>query len=576
MTDQYTSWPDVEIDGSPLTDRVRTGLAEVIVDNHLLLPDMFTMVFDDPDQDIITQSRVRVGSTVRIKAQSLENAASELLIGGEVTALEAEYDGGRDRTVVRGYDRSHRLHRGRRVETYQNVKVSDVAQTVAGRAGLEVGTIDDSGSVLPYISQVNLTDWDFLKARARELGFEVGVFDGKFYFRRPVQSTSGPEPGDADATQPEQLVYGRDLTSFRPRVNSSAQVTQVNVRAWDPANKAALIGSADATASHAALTNNPGGLAQSFGSPEQLVHDRPLASQSAVDDVARSVAELVGSAFAEAEGVALGNAKLRAGTAVSVGQVADTFSGKYTLTRTRHVFDDDGYRTEFEISGRQDRSTLGLISLGATNGSASAGGPPVPGVFIGQVTNNDDPDHLGRVKLKFPWLSDNFESDWTRVASVGAGPNSGVVFIPEVDDEVVCACEFGDFRRIFVLSALHNGKDKPHLGDALVDGGKVKRRGVVSRKGHKLIFLDDDGKSGIAMISSDGKLKVSLNESKTEIHIHSQGKVTIDTASDAISIKGGSDVTIEAQGNLRLKGNAGVKVESSAVVEMSGSLIKLN
>jgi uncharacterized protein involved in type VI secretion and phage assembly len=200
----------------------------------------------------------------------------------------------------------------------------------------------------------------------------------------------------------------------------------------------------------------------------------------------------------------------------------------------------------------------------------------VPGVFIGQVTNNDDPDHLGRVKLKFPWLSDSYESDWTRVASVGAGPSSGVVFLPEVDDEVLCACEFGDFRRIFVLSPLHNGKDKPHLGDGLVDGGKVKRRGIVSRRGHKLIFLDDDGKSGVAMISSDGKLRVSLNESRTEIHISSQGKITIDTASDAISIKGGSDVTIEAQGSLHLKGNAGVKVESSAVVEMSGSLIKLN
>ena len=96
-----------------------------------------------------------------------------------------------------------------------------------------------------------------------------------------------------------------------------------------------------------------------------------------VDDTARAVAEHLGSSFAEAEGVALGNAKLRAGSAVSVGQVADTFSGKYTLTRTRHVFDNDGYRTEFEISGMQDRSTLGLVSLGATNGAVSAGGPPV-------------------------------------------------------------------------------------------------------------------------------------------------------------------------------------------------------
>ena len=73
--------------------------------------------------------------------------------------------------------------------------------------------------------------------------------------------------------------------------------------------------------------------------------------------------------------MAVGNAKLRAGSAVSIAQVGDTFLGKYTLTRTRHVFDDDGYRTEFEISGMQDRSTLGLMSLERAPSSRPLVGP---------------------------------------------------------------------------------------------------------------------------------------------------------------------------------------------------------
>jgi uncharacterized protein involved in type VI secretion and phage assembly len=575
--DALTSWPEVEIDGTTLADNLRTGLTGVVVDDHIHLPDMFTMVFDDPQHKLITDAGVRVGSAVTIKATTVGSSTPDVLIGGEVTALEASYDGGWDRTIVRGYDKSHRLHRGRRTETYQNVKVSDVAQTVAHRAGLEVGTVDDSGAVLPFVSQVNVTDWDFLKARARELGFEVGVVDGKFYFRKPVRATTGPEPGDADSQGAEQLVYGRDLISFRPRVSSSAQVAQIHVRAWDSDNKAVLVGSADPVASHAHLADDPASLAQNFGSPEYVVHNRPLPSQSDVDDTAKAVAEHLGSSFAEAEGVSVGNTKLRAGTAISVSQVADAFQGKYTLTRTRHVFDDDGYRTEFEISGMQDRSTLGLVSLGATNGAAAGGSPAVPGVFIGQVTNNDDPQKLGRLKLKFPWLSDNYESDWARVAAVGAGPDSGVMFLPEVDDEVLCACEFGDLRRVFVLSPLHNGKDKPNLGDGLVDGGKVKRRGVVSRKGHKLIFLDDDSKSGIALITSDGNLKLSLNETGSEITIHCKGKVTLQTDSDDIAIKSGANVSIQAQGNVKVSGSTGVKVDGGGgMLEMSGSLIKLN
>ena len=195
MSDALTSWPDVEIDGAPLRGSLQSGLTDIVVDNHLHLPDMFTMVFDDPQHDLLSQAGLKVGSAVSIKGASVGSDTPELLIGGEVTAVEADYDGGWDRTIVRGYDKSHRLHRGRRTETYQNVKVSDVAQTVASRAGLDIGKVDDSGAVLPFVSQVNATDWDFLKARARELGFEVGVFDGQFHFRKPTEFDDGPGAG---------------------------------------------------------------------------------------------------------------------------------------------------------------------------------------------------------------------------------------------------------------------------------------------------------------------------------------------------------------------------------------------
>jgi hypothetical protein len=146
-----------------------------------------------------------------------------------------------------------------------------------------------------------------------------------------------------------------------------------------------------------------------------------------------------------------------------------------------------------------------------------------------------------------------------------------------VDDEVLCACEFGDLRRVFVLSPLHNGKDKPSLGDGLVDGGKVKRRGIVSRKGHKIVFLDDDSKSGIALLSSDGNLKVSLNETNSEITIHCKGKVTLQTDSDDIALNSGADVTIQAQGSVKVSGSSGVTVDGGGgEVSLSGSLVKLN
>ena len=94
----------------------------------------------------------------------------------------------------------------------------------------------------------------------------------------------------------------------------------------------------------------------------------------------------------------------------------------------------------------------------------TAGGPADHGMVVGDVTTNDDPDKLGRVKLMFPWLSDDYESDWARLVQLGAGPDSGAVFLPEVNDEVLVAFEFGDVRRPYVLGGLFNGRTSRALG----------------------------------------------------------------------------------------------------------------
>jgi phage protein D len=563
--------PRIEVEGQAMADEVDVLLEQVLVDDHLHLPDMFLLSFRDVDHSVAKQAHLHIGSKVKISAPTPTGGGLEVLIEGEVTSMEAEYDALGSRAVVRGYDGSHRLHRGRVTQTYQNVKDSDIARTVAGRAGLQPGTIDDSQTTHEHVSQVNLSDWDFLKARGDEIGFEVAVSEGKLHFRRPKPSEGAPAQGDFQSSDPLQLVFGQDLLEFRPRVSSSEQVKDVKVRGWDPKAKHAVIGSAPAGTTSVKLPDSPGGLAQKFGGPTYVAVDHPLSTQREVDVTAKAVAEQIGSAVAEAEGVARGNPKLRAGTPVSVGVVADDFVGRYTLTHTRHVFDSRGYRTRFEVSGRQDRSLLGLVVNGAV--PASAAGPPIYGVVVAQVTNNDDPEKTGRVKLKFPWLSDGYESDWARMTQVGAGPDSGASFMPEVNDEVLVAFEFGDVRRPVVIGGLHNGVDKPKLGDGLFDNGKVKRRGVISRKGHKVVLFDDPGKSGIALITSNGSIRISLNETKNEIHVFCKGKVRIESQ-DELSIKSQAKVSIEGQ-QLELKASGSAKL-SGGSVEVSGQPIKLN
>ena len=579
MAQSFHVWPDIQLNGSDLSDEMEALLEQVVVDHHQHLPDMFAITFHDPDRDVLGKLNATIGDTVTIKVTP-PGGSPETLIKGEVTGFEAEYGASRLRTVLRGYDMSHRLHRGRRTETYKNVTDSDIARTVASRASLTVGKIDSTSGTHDHVSQANQSDWDFLKSRAREIGYELAMEDGKFNFRKPIQASAAPQNGTyQNHNDPLQLVFGDDLIEFRPRVTSAEQVNDVKVRGWDPVQKQAVIGSANAaTVTTDSLRDNPSSLANKFGSPTFTAVNRPLAQQAQVDGAAGSIAELISSAFAEADGLANGNPKLKAGATVSVGVVGDKFSGKYTLTSARHVFGEQGYRTHFVISGRQDRSLLGLASLGSSNGHASAGGAPINGVVVALVTDNNDPNNAARVKLKFPWLDDNYESDWARITQLGAGPDSGAHFIPEVNDEVLVAFEFGDIRRPYVVGSLHNGQDKPKLGQGLFDNGKVKRRGFISRKGHQFIFFDDASKAGMAFISSDGKLKISLNETNSEIHISSQGKVHVESQQDMtlesqanLNLKAGQGLKLEAGTDLKLKASSGASLEGGSQVEVKAS-----
>ena len=570
---QHTGKFQVYVEGQELAPEAERMLIGAVVDDNLNLPDLFTLTFRDPEHKALAAAGLRIGAKVRVSLISEQHPGGEPLISGEVTALEAEHAAGGTMAVARGFDHSHRLFRGRRTETYQNVTYADVARTVATRAGLQAGKIDPTPGVHQHVSQGNLSDWQFLRSLAQEIGYEVLVIDNQLDLRNPARSGQAPTGGSLDTQNPLQLSMGANLLRLRAVVTSAEQVKEVQVRGWDVGQKRALVGSAAAATESASLPLTPAGLADTFDAVEFVATDVPYRTQAEVDAAAKALADQLAGAFAELEGVARGNPKLKAGTPVSLSLAGEPFDGKYILSATRHVLDPEtGYTTWFTVSGRQERSLLGL----ATPGGNGSGPPPLPGVAVAQVTDVRDPDRLGRVKLKFPWMSDSYVSDWARVPQPGAGPERGAVILPEVNDEVLVAFEHGDLRRPYVLGGLYNGVDKPKLGDRLVDeaSGAVRRRGFVSKRGHLLVFFDDEADEGVALLTGDSKLRVALDRSKTVIHVASDGRVEIEATQD-ISIKAGKNLVVEAGATMELKAKA-IKITADGPVEVKGQPIKLN
>ena len=244
-----------------------------------------------------------------------------------------------------------------------------------------------------------MSDWHFLSGLAREIGYEVAVRDDKFEFCSPAPGRATPRPPAGPAANPLVLELGTDLLRVRSAVTSAEQVKEIQVRGWDIAQKKAIIGTAPARTTSAELPGtSPADLAHVFGDPTFVATDVPYRLQAEVDVAARAVAEQIAGAFAELDAVTRGNPKIRAGTAVSIGNLGPPFDGKYTVTTSRHHFDQTaGYVTQFAVTGRQERSLLGLAS-----GGGAFPDRRLVGVVVAQVSDVNDPQGRGRVKLHLP------------------------------------------------------------------------------------------------------------------------------------------------------------------------------
>ena len=194
------------------------------------------------------------------------------------------------------------------------------------------------------------------------------------------------------------------------------------------------------------------------------------------------------------------------------------------------------------------------------------------GVVVGLVTNNQDPDNLGRVKLKFPWLSDSEESHWARVAAPMGGKDRGAYFLPEVEDEVLVAFEHGNARFPYVLGALWNGKDAP---PATNGDGKNNLRVIKSRSGHLVKLNDEDGKETIEIVDKSGKNSVVIDTAGNTITITSDKDIALAAANGTIKLEA-QKIELKSSADAKIEAGAGMDVKASGTLNVKGATVNIN
>ena len=202
----------------------------------------------------------------------------------------------------------------------------------------------------------------------------------------------------------------------------------------------------------------------------------------------------------------------------------------------------------------------------------SENSPSIQGVVIGIVTNNQDPDKLGRIKVKFPWLSEEEESAWARVASLSAGKEKGFFFLPEVDDEVLVAFQNGNINMPFIIGSLWNGVDVPPETN---EDGENDTKMIKTRAGHTIIFSDKEGEEKIEIIDSSESNSIVIDTKEKKITIESAQDIDIKAPNGKVSIQA-KELEIKTDDKVSIDAGGDADLKSGANVNVSGSAINLN
>ncbi|MGD8834317.1 MAG: phage baseplate assembly protein V [Desulfobacteraceae bacterium] len=204
------------------------------------------------------------------------------------------------------------------------------------------------------------------------------------------------------------------------------------------------------------------------------------------------------------------------------------------------------------------------------------------GKYRGAVTDNQDPEKRGRLKLRIPSVLGDQVSDWA-LPCVPFGGSTAVGFfaVPEVDAAVWVEFEEGDIHR-----PIWTGTFWQQSGDVPQDAAKDEptTRLIQTPSGHILQFDDAAGEERFRLhhpsdaemvIDKDGAVTLTDGSDNT-VQLDAGGNTIVveDANGNAINMTGSGVVIEDANGNKIEMAASGIKVEGE-MVTIQGSMVHL-
>jgi len=494
---------------------------------------------------------------VNIKVTSgVVDASRELEFIGIVTdvGLESSIDG-LNTAIIKGYGPTIALDGARKYAFFENQSASEIIGAIVRNYPITVGNIESTKGTMKFTVQYHETDYAFITRLALEAG-KYAFYNGKEF--RLVKASG------ADI---EELVWRETLGSFSYNLGTGVTDYHADVYNYEQSNT--LTQDTKSLPAQSALGNlsklSPDASKNIYSESSYSLRAKHVPDAQSLDDILQN--EKSGSLgrmiLCRGDSIV---PKIMVGRCVKIKGM-DKLDGSYWVTGVVHNFDESGkYANYFECLPLDIAAPRTLLEPKQITDLQSA-----------VVVDNNDPDKMGRIKVKFPWSGNN-TTLWIRFMTLHAGKSLGWFCLPEIGDEVLVGFERGDPDLPVALGALTNKNNSPH-SDTNNPKNDVKM--LLTKGGNQIYIMDESGKEQIKIAMKGGQNSIVMElSSPPKISIESQGDISLKGQNITIEsqqkmvLKAGTDLNAESI-NMGLKASANSNIEGM-MVNVKGTPIKLN